>query len=96
MDTKAYVLALVVLCTLSRLVHHGEEHAVAGESKSTRIFLSETISGREKSIFSWWIDDFEVPLHIRSVFITLYFKHLKVLIFADVAKKNASCLCLYE
>ena len=48
-------------------------------------------------IFSWTFGFFEVPLHIRSVFITLYFKHLKVLIFADMAKKNASFfLCLYE
>ena len=66
---------------------------MSGESKSTRIFLSETISGREKSIFSWWIEDFEVPLHIRSVFITLYFKHLKVLIFVEMTKKNASFFC---
>ena len=69
---------------------------MSGESKSTRIFLSETISGREKSIFSWWIEDFEVPLHIRSVFITLIFSTIKVLIFADMAKKNASFLCPYE
>ena len=29
-------------------------------------------------------------------FITLYFKHLKVLIFVEMTKKNASFLCLYE
>ena len=46
---------------------------LSGESKSTRIFLSETIPGREKSIFSWWIEDFEVPLHIRSVYKSLFF-----------------------
>ena len=63
---------------------------MSGESKSTRIFLSETISGREKSIFSWSFKVFEVPLHIRSVIITLIFSTIKVLIFVEMTKKNAS------
>jgi hypothetical protein len=69
---------------------------MSGALKSTRIFLPETISGREKSIFSWLFEDFEVPLHIRSVYKSFWIKHLKVLNFVEMTKKNASFFCLYE
>ncbi|MBO7136936.1 MAG: hypothetical protein J6V92_00520, partial [Bacteroidaceae bacterium] len=58
--------------------------------------MPETISGREKSIFSWLFEDFEVPLHIRSVYKSFWIKHLKVLNFVEMTKKNASFFGLYE
>ena len=56
--------------------------------KSTRISLSETISGREKSILSLLFGFFDVSLHMRSVFKTLIFSNIKVLIFVETTKEK--------
>ena len=63
---------------------------MSGALKSTRIFLSHAVSGREKSIFSWKFGLFEVSLHIRSVYKYLILNTIKVLKFVEMTKLNAS------
>jgi hypothetical protein len=61
---------------------------MSGALKSTRISLSETISGREKSFLSLLFGFFDVSLHMRSVFKTLIFSNIKVLIFVETTKEK--------
>ena len=50
---------------------------MSGALKSTRIFLSHAVFGREKSIFSWKFGLFEVSLHIRNVYKYLILNTIK-------------------
>ena len=93
---------------MSRPIFHAREPCISpsninpplgdmsGALKSTRIFLPETVPGKEKSIFSWNFGLLELSLHIRSVYKYLVFSTMKVLIFVETTKLNASFLCPYE
>ena len=61
---------------------------------NNKVILNEraVVSGREKSIFSWDFGLFGVSLHIRSVYKYLIFSTIKVLIFVEMTKLNASFL----
>ena len=61
---------------------------MSGASKPTRIFLPETVSGREKSIFSWIFGFLEVSLHIRSVYKYLIFNTIKCTTFCRNGKNK--------
>ena len=68
-----------------------------GKSKKMNVFVAQTNAALclGTAFFSWFIEFFEAPLHMRIVLNSLIFSTVMVQKFVDMIKKNA-LLCTYE